>query len=150
MKRKITYTCAHMHSNSHTRVHKYTYACVYTTSTHMLTLSHTHIHTHTHSLIVLDEIDQLVQRGQEVLYTLFEWPSLPGSKVVLVGMSSLLTSMCHIYGTDHMHITCASHCKPHPRKWEVYVVCQELMLYPGIPLVYPSTSWYILAYPSIF
>ena len=56
----------------------------------------THTHTHTHSLIVLDEIDQLVQRGQEVLYTLFEWPSLPGSKVVLVGMSQLLAFVCHI------------------------------------------------------
>lgn len=41
-------------------------------------------------LLVLDEIDQLVQRGQEVLYTLFEWPSLPGSKVVLIGIANSL------------------------------------------------------------
>ena len=37
-------------------------------------------------MIVLDEVDQLDSKGQEVLYTLFEWPALPNSKLLLIGM----------------------------------------------------------------
>ena len=39
-------------------------------------------------MIVLDEVDQLDSKGQEVLYTLFEWPALPNSKLLLIGMWS--------------------------------------------------------------
>ena len=37
------------------------------------------------SVIVLDEVDQLDSRGQEILYTIFEWPALPKSKLLLIG-----------------------------------------------------------------
>ena len=44
-------------------------------------------------LLVLDEIDQLDSKNQEVLYTMFEWPALPNSKLVLIGEAQDLFSL---------------------------------------------------------
>ncbi|KAJ1135649.1 hypothetical protein NDU88_002087 [Pleurodeles waltl] len=41
-------------------------------------------------LLVLDEMDQLDSKGQEVLYTVFEWPWLSNSRLVLVGIANAL------------------------------------------------------------
>ncbi|XP_067685847.1 cell division control protein 6 homolog [Haliotis asinina] len=41
-------------------------------------------------IMVLDEIDQLDSKNQEVLYTIFEWPSLTQSKLILVGIANAL------------------------------------------------------------
>ena len=48
-------------------------------------------------MIVLDEVDQLDSKGQEVLYTLFEWPSLPNSKLLLVGKSLALIALSPVF-----------------------------------------------------
>ncbi|XP_027714275.1 cell division control protein 6 homolog [Vombatus ursinus] len=41
-------------------------------------------------LLVLDEMDQLDSKGQDVLYTLFEWPWLRNSHLVLIGIANSL------------------------------------------------------------
>ncbi|XP_036612943.1 cell division control protein 6 homolog [Trichosurus vulpecula] len=41
-------------------------------------------------LLVLDEMDQLDSKGQDVLYTLFEWPWLRSSRLVLIGIANSL------------------------------------------------------------
>ncbi|XP_043861434.1 cell division control protein 6 homolog [Dromiciops gliroides] len=41
-------------------------------------------------LLVLDEMDQLDSKGQDVLYTLFEWPWLRDSRLVLIGIANSL------------------------------------------------------------
>ncbi|XP_078229777.1 cell division control protein 6 homolog isoform X2 [Callithrix jacchus] len=41
-------------------------------------------------VLVLDEMDQLDSKGQDVLYTLFEWPWLSNSHLVLIGIANTL------------------------------------------------------------
>ena len=40
--------------------------------------------------LVLDEVDQLESVNQDVLYTVFEWPALAGSRLSLVGIANTL------------------------------------------------------------
>ncbi|XP_076763867.1 cell division cycle 6 [Xylocopa sonorina] len=48
------------------------------------------ISNHKMLLLILDEIDQLESKKQSVLYSIFEWPSIPGSKLILVGIANAL------------------------------------------------------------
>lgn len=40
--------------------------------------------------MVLDEIDQLENKTQSILYTIFEWPSKSGFKLILIGIANAL------------------------------------------------------------
>ncbi|XP_015922891.1 cell division control protein 6 homolog [Parasteatoda tepidariorum] len=44
----------------------------------------------TMNVLVLDEIDHLDTKGQQVLYSLFEWPHMPNSSLVLIGIANSL------------------------------------------------------------
>lgn len=41
-------------------------------------------------LLVLDEIDQLDNKNQSILYTIFEWPSKKSTKLILIGIANAL------------------------------------------------------------
>ncbi|KAI8496517.1 AAA ATPase [Branchiostoma belcheri] len=41
-------------------------------------------------ILVLDELDSLDSKNQEVLYTMFEWPTLPKSRLILIGIANAL------------------------------------------------------------
>lgn len=45
---------------------------------------------HQSILLVLDEIDQLSSKNQSVLYKIFEWPTIPRSKIVIIGIANSL------------------------------------------------------------
>jgi len=57
-------------------------------------------------LVVLDEIDQLDCKSQEILYTLFEWPSLPNSRLVLIGIANALDLTDRILPRLQSHVRC--------------------------------------------
>lgn len=38
----------------------------------------------------MDEIDQLESKNQSILYTIFEWPALKNSKIILIGIANAL------------------------------------------------------------
>uniref|UniRef100_A0A8C1JU09 Cell division control protein n=1 Tax=Cyprinus carpio TaxID=7962 RepID=A0A8C1JU09_CYPCA len=59
-------------------------------------------------LLVLDEMDQLDSKSQEVLYTIFEWPYLHNSRVCLIGIANALDL------TDRIlpRLQAKPHCRP--------------------------------------
>uniref|UniRef100_A0A672ZCG7 Cell division control protein n=1 Tax=Sphaeramia orbicularis TaxID=375764 RepID=A0A672ZCG7_9TELE len=59
-------------------------------------------------LLVLDEMDQLDSKAQDVLYTIFEWPYLPKSRLCLIGIANALDL------TDRIlpRLQARPHCRP--------------------------------------
>ncbi|KAK9478820.1 hypothetical protein V1514DRAFT_329849 [Lipomyces japonicus] len=41
-------------------------------------------------VVLMDELDQLVTRSQDVMYNFFNWPSLPGSKLIVVAVANIM------------------------------------------------------------
>lgn len=39
---------------------------------------------------MLDELDQMVTRKQEVMYNFFEWPNRPASKLIIVAIANTM------------------------------------------------------------
>lgn len=63
------------------------------------------------TLLVLDEIDQLCSAGknQNILYHIFEWPSILNSKLILIGIANSLDL------TDRLLVRLQSKCELKPR-----------------------------------
>uniref|UniRef100_A0A8D2LDY7 Cell division control protein n=1 Tax=Varanus komodoensis TaxID=61221 RepID=A0A8D2LDY7_VARKO len=57
-------------------------------------------------LVVLDEMDQLDCKGQDVLYRVFEWPSLTNSRVILIGIANALDLTDRILPRLHARPKC--------------------------------------------
>lgn len=57
-------------------------------------------------VLILDEVDSLDSKNQEVLYTMFEWPALNNSRAILVGeyFTVAIQGFPYPYRADHMPV----------------------------------------------
>lgn len=55
-------------------------------------------------LLVLDEVDELIDKKQSVLYTIFEWPALAKARIVLIGIANSLDLTNR--ALSRLHINC--------------------------------------------
>ena len=42
------------------------------------------------AVVLIDEIDMLLSRDQDILYNLFGWPQQPGAKLAIIGIANTL------------------------------------------------------------
>lgn len=102
------------------------------------------------TLLVLDEIDQLSSaQGKQlnVLYHIFEWPSIVNSKLVLVGIANSLDL------TDRLLVRLQNKCelKPKPLHFAAYTKNQIVEIFKsrleesGVSDLFPPTAIQLLA-----
>lgn len=104
---------------------------------------------HKMTLLVLDEIDQLYSLGskQNVLYQIFEWPSIPDSKLILVGIANSLDL------TDRLLVRLQSKCefKPKVMHFSAYTKSQIIDIFKsrleesGVSDLFPPAVIQLLA-----
>lgn len=92
-------------------------------------------------LLVLDEMDQLGSRAQDVLYTIFEWPRLPGSRLVLIGLANALDLTERLLARLHTPPLPAPHLlrfAPYGREQLTAILHGRLEQLQGGPVLEPS------------
>ncbi|XP_063980158.1 cell division control protein 6 homolog [Diachasmimorpha longicaudata] len=103
--------------------------------------------THKMVLLVLDEIDQLESRRQAVLYSIFEWPSIPKSKILLVGIANALDL------TDRILPRLQARCQLKPKlmhfppysKQQIVEIISERLREAGVEEIFTGIAMQMLA-----
>ncbi|XP_012278877.1 cell division control protein 6 homolog [Orussus abietinus] len=98
-------------------------------------------------LLVLDEIDQLDSKKQSVLYSIFEWPSKPNSKLILIGIANALDLTYRTLPRLH------GRCELKPKlmnftpysKQDIINIISERLKEAGVADVFTSTAMQLLA-----
>lgn len=116
--------------------------CLATIEKHLVTR-------HKITLLVLDEIDQLSSYGKQlnVLYHIFEWPSIPNSKLVVVGIANSLDL------TDRLLVRLQTKCelKPKSLHFSAYTKSQIVDIFKsrleesGVADLFPPAAVQLLA-----
>lgn len=104
---------------------------------------------HKMTLLILDEVDQLCSLGkkQNILYHIFEWPSILNSKLILVGIANALDL------TDRLLVRLQSKCelKPKVMHFSAYTKAQIVDIFKsrleqsGVSDLFPPAAIQLLA-----
>lgn len=81
-------------------------------------------------VLIFDEVDQLDSKGQEVLYKLFEWPQLPNSSVILIGIANALDLTDRILPRLHVfsYQPELMHFQPYSREQIIHILEDRLSI----------------------
>lgn len=93
------------------------------------------------TLIMLDEMDQLESRKQSVLYRIFEWPSKPNSKLVLIGIANALDLTDRILPRLQAHIKLRPilmHFPPYSKQQIVHILTERLKEVDIVDILSPT------------
>lgn len=99
-------------------------------------------------LLILDEIDELIEKKQQILYTIFEWPCLAKSKLILIGIANSLDLTNRALTRLQ---TLASDAKPRLMHFAPYTKQQIIEIFncrleeAGVCDVFPLASIHLLA-----
>lgn len=101
------------------------------------------------TLLILDEVDQLSSLGkkQDILYHIFEWPSILNSKLILVGIANSLDL------TDRLLTRLQSRCELKPRvmhftaytKSQIIDIFKSRLEESGVSELFPPAAIQLLA-----
>ncbi|XP_069698303.1 cell division control protein 6 homolog isoform X2 [Periplaneta americana] len=98
-------------------------------------------------LLILDEIDQLDSRKQSVLYTIFEWPSRSGYRIVLIGIANALDLTDRILPRLQARLDLKPlllHFAPYT-KMEIVDIITERLKECGVSTMFPPAALQLLA-----
>lgn len=98
-------------------------------------------------LLVLDELDQLESRKQSVLYTVFEWPSLKNSRIILVGIANALDLTDRVLPRLQAKLKLKPqllHFPPYTRQQIVEIITERLTE-AGVDKIFPQSALQLLA-----
>lgn len=98
-------------------------------------------------LMVLDEVDQLIGKKQSILYSIFEWPAMKNSKIVLIGIANALDL------TDRMLTRLNTKCELKPKlmhfapynKQQIIDIFKQRLEDAGVLEIFPPTTIQLLA-----
>ncbi|XP_043214523.1 cell division control protein 6 homolog [Amphibalanus amphitrite] len=99
-------------------------------------------------LVILDEIDHLEGRNQEILYTIFGWPMLKNSKLVLIGIANSLDLTDRLLPRLTAHVKVRPtllHFPPYSKQDIVEIISARLAKVPNSDTVVTSAAVHLLA-----
>ncbi|XP_025423700.1 cell division control protein 6 homolog isoform X1 [Sipha flava] len=102
---------------------------------------------HKSILLVLDEIDQLSSKNQSILYKLFEWPTIPQSKLIVIGIANSLDLTDRLLPMLKTKISLQPLLLNFPpyTKTELFNIITHRLENAGVAQVFPSNAIQLLA-----
>lgn len=99
-------------------------------------------------MIVLDEIDHLEEKNQTILYRIFEWPTLPNSKLILIGIANALDLTDRLLPRLSARLQVKPvllHFPPYSKQDISTIIMHRLKGVPGSELVISSSAIHLLS-----